>query len=757
MMSSFAQFGETYPDSDPSRLTSEGAKRTFAILPNKNYEFVELGRYESPTEGSCDVLVVECINEEVPSKNTSGINIRERLALVFPHNEGNTPQARALRVTFPIVPHLNHVQQGEPVSLCLYFEPWSVVRRTWTPQKYLRRVLWWLSETAKGTLHREDQPLEQIYFNSPYELVLAPDFREKIKRPDLKLTLQALPREDGQTIRTVFASEKKKGGHFVPILITLDPVMHGRVERYPDNLGELHDQLVSHGSSLIAWLPRAIDDQVDEGGVEWVKEQACLLILCLPVKRTVDSDPEKFEVRGFIIEANLATLGNAVGTLHSPSGERGRYFRAALLGQPETTEWRDIKIKPLDVKYALTKEFARRASGIDDETADRSRVLAGLGALGSRLADIWSREAWGEWTYIDADHVQPHNIARHDAKDVHVGNYKADLVQALTQFNYQGDYYSSAAIHKDVLEDDPEIKQALEKAVLFIDATTTLEVPRELSERTGMCRSVSVFLTPSGYSSVLLFEDDKRELRLNALEAQYYRAILNHPWGETHLAGNSSHLGVGAGCRSVSLVMSNELVQLHSAILARQIRLLSTQPEARIRLWNLNGTTGSVEVFDVPVYPLRVMNLGKWKVVSDMGIESKLARYRHAHAPEETGGVILGYVDHVASAIFVIDVLPAPPDSVGERTGFIRGTEMLEQQLGVVRERTARIVDYIGEWHSHPPFCSATPSGDDRLLMNYLAENLSRDGEPVLMIIAGSGGEINYLVHEEETSRNSVG
>lgn len=759
MSASNLEFGESYPDIDASRLQSELARRTIAILPNRQYELVSIGRYESSSEGLCDVIVADCTNEGVASKNSYGIQIRERLALVFPHNTTKAPQVRALRDTFPTVPHLNYVPTNEPASLCMYFEAWSTVRRTWTPQKYLRRLLWWLSETSRGALHREDQPLEQIYFNSPNELVLVPDFFERIKNPGLKLVLASVAREDGHTIRTAFRAKGEGGGYFVPLLLTLDPATHGRVEKYPGTLGELHDQLVSHGSSLIAALPGVIEEQVDEGGVERSNEQACLLILCLPVRRTAGTSPEGREVRGYIVSANLATLGKAVGTLHphhDPKTKKERFYRVALLGSTPTQEWQGIRIQPVDVKHALTREFARRASGIPDETADQPRVLAGLGALGSRLADTWARGGWGDWTYIDADHVQPHNLVRHDAKDPHVGCYKTDAVQDLSRVNYQEGYYTPAAIHEGALKGDSRISEALERAHLFVDATTTLEVPREFARREAVPRCVSVFLSPSGCGSVLLLEDEARRTRLDALEAQYYRAILNALWGDTHLAGNRSHLGVGAGCRDVSLVMSDELVRLHAAILARQVRLLSSQPEARIRIWRLDEPSGSVEAIDVPVCDPCVRAEEGWTIASDSGVESKLAEYRRAHAPNETGGVILGYVDHSFRTIVVVDVLPAPPDSHEDPNGFIRGTEQLKPSLNEVGRRTAKIVNYVGEWHSHPPFHSAAPSSADRLLMKYLADELSRDGEPVLMIIVGSEGETRYLVREEAWAGGSL-
>ena len=50
---------------------------------------------------------------------------------------------------------------------------------------------------------------------------------------------------------------------------------------------------------------------------------------------------------------------------------------------------------------------------------------------------------------------------------------------------------------------------------------------------------------------------------------------------------------------------------------------------------------------------------------------------------------------------------------------------------------TANIVGYLGEWHSHPRFSSATPSVADAALLAYLADTLSKEEIPALMVIVG--------------------
>jgi integrative and conjugative element protein (TIGR02256 family) len=133
-------------------------------------------------------------------------------------------------------------------------------------------------------------------------------------------------------------------------------------------------------------------------------------------------------------------------------------------------------------------------------------------------------------------------------------------------------------------------------------------------------------------------------------------------------------------------------------------------------------------------------------VVWDKGIATKLAKIRNAYLPNETGGVILGYIDQKLHTIYVVDVLQAPPDSESSPAAFIRGVEGLAATMEEIARRTARVVGYIGEWHSHPEFMSAYPSATDRGLIATLASTLALDGQPALMMIVGSAGDISISV-----------
>jgi len=106
------------------------------------------------------------------------------------------------------------------------------------------------------------------------------------------------------------------------------------------------------------------------------------------------------------------------------------------------------------------------------------------------------------------------------------------------------------------------IQEALDKCDLVVDVSTDLAVPRAIAGRGTVKRAISAFITPSGLGAVMLVEDDRRTVRLDALEAQYYRHVISELWGAAHLASNLREVWTGAGCRDLSVVIPGELIAL---------------------------------------------------------------------------------------------------------------------------------------------------------------------------------------------------
>lgn len=691
-------------------------------------------------EGTGEMLVVEAEVHGIYPKNPIGIQFREVLGLVFFQNVRIMPQVRALRPDFPETPHRNHVEQGKPKSLCLYFEPWPEVRRTWTPEKHLSRILWWLEQTSLGTLHRKSQPVERVYFESPWELVLPFQFNEMLVDQNIRLILERRPERKRNEFTLVGSFVKPDAGYdatravnFIPI--TLQPVVHGAVEMLPPTLGDLEDTLASRNASFIEKLFEHVREQFKNGRHHVNPADAkTILILSIPISREAGVAPESHSVKAYFIGSSLIQIGEAAGIVSLHNNKPG-----INITRVDCADWKQIRLLPMDVLETFTPDLARKYSGI--ESVGPKASLVGVGSLGSALFNLWSRMGWGNWTLVDPDHIKPHNLSRHTAVDSFVGIPKVDAAISVEHAVF-GIGAKTSGIFDDAarMVADGNLDPFLDSS-LVVDASTTFEFPHEYASNAKLPRGCSVFLTPSGNGSVLIAEDKSRSFRLDALEAQYYRQILEQDWGGSHLDGNLGEFWSGAGCRDVSTVMPIDTVTVHAGILAKQIRRLAQLESGSIKVWHYNSDAGSIQVYDtVPQNPI-IIKSGDLEVIWDEGLQKKIRGIRESRLPNETGGVLLGYHDLPRKKVYIVDVLPQPSDSEADVSGFARGTNGLADDVKRVEERTANMVSYIGEWHSHPKGYPSTASGADIFLLAHLATALSEDGHPALMLIVGEKEE----------------
>lgn len=709
-----------------------------AARRHRDYQVVRVLRHRVDGGVRLEILVVDVECDGVPSRNTPGIQYRERLALCVPADSTQLVEVLALRRDFPVLLHQNQSAPGAPASLCLYFEPPLSVLRTWTPQKFLQRIQWWLEQSARGALHPADQPVEQLFFVTKYELVLPWDFEALRLRPEQRFVVRLGPkrRDAGVTYFVLPAPDGAKPDQntVAPLDLAVPPILHGRVERDPTTLGELADLLTSRGVDVFARLHEVVLTRVGDHGVDVATDDPFTIILLhVPVLRTEGADPERVAHRAFLLTTGPLRLGESMGTLFHHDK---KYFRATgLLRGVPVTAWRDQPVFPMEVLRFNDAMAARAQSGLS--APGPTAVLIGAGALGSALLNLWGRSGWGTWTVIDKDHVKPHNLARHTAFAQHVGEPKSRVVAELHDAAMGGASRVTPVYADATHLEAPDVQRALRAATLVVDASTTLDYPRRVGSVDGVGRHVSVFVTPDGNAAVLLAEDEQRAVRLRSLEAQYYRALINEPWGEHHLDSNLGSFWSGAGCRDISVVLPYSRIVGHAAVLAEQVQSVAARAGAAIRIWSRDARSGAVAVHEVSVEAERRLQFDDLDLFIDHGIETKLRLLRAASLPSETGGVLLGYYDLNEGAVVVVDALAAPADSRSSPASFERGIQGLKDAVAEVARRTAGIVGYIGEWHSHPPGHSAQPSRDDWYQLVYLALGMADDGLPAVSLIVG--------------------
>lgn len=728
-----SQEGELYPE-------TIALLNAFRASP---YTEVRELRCEVTVSSRTEYIVIDAGDGTVDAGNLAGIRRQERLAI------GINPQYRVkvlvhtLRKDFPPLSHQHAREPGRPRTLCLYETDWAAVQLSWTPQRFIARMFWWLRDSAQLKLHRDDQPLEQLFYMSPYQLILPSNYADYAAAGGKALSIGRVSVGESVMLRaypTIEEESQSKAVRVVPIVVP--PVDSTSVVRPPDTLGALEDQLNSWGSDLSEQLHECVFEAIPQGvsPSEGIGE-GILILLWVP--RTRQGSPERMDVLGYMMRASLFELAQAFDMLGLPDAQ-GHCMRIALVGGVRGTAWRSLEVVPVEVRSALTAKMARDLSAIATEGSLFNGVLAGVGALGSALADLWVRQGWGRWTFIDPDRLMPHNLSRHVAFDYGIGQAKADVMQ-----NHAANIYPEeplpGAIAKSILSQDADVLSALEEAQLVIDVTTTLEVPRELARVPNIPRIASLFLTPSGLSSVLILEDQARQQRVDGLEGQYYRAILSNDWGSEHLANHLGDRWVGGGCRDISMRIANECIHVHAGILSRQLRQSVAKPEARLCAWTYDEQSGAVASHEVPVAEVFTTTSNGWIIKYDAELVDKFKQARTAALPNEIGSSIVGVTDLKAKTLVIVDVLPTPPDSQSSPTHFIRGEEGQQEELKKVLDRTARVVDYVGEWHSHPDGVPARPSKEDEILLSTVHRKMSAEGLPALMVIVAKS-EISLTV-----------
>jgi integrative and conjugative element protein (TIGR02256 family) len=703
-----------------------------AIKQHRDFTLVSVSRFQLQEFGRIEMLIIDLELDEVPPKNQFGIKYRERLALLIPTDVNQLVEVSALRKDFPKLMHLNQTSDETPANLCLYFDPPADVFRTWTPQNFLKRIIWWLVASSRGQLHPADQPVEQPFFYTKYELVL-PWNIEELQKSGAHLTVyRTLERPDGGITCLLLPLTGKNENHEVDFIeLSLPSITHSATQSNPTNLGSLVDLLAAKGIDLLEQLKAEIIQSLPSEGIPKASTGTkTVLLLNIPIQRDEDSSPERIFRRAFILRKGKYELGN---DLDICSLRGATYFYTPIVGGNQKSDWRTNDVYAVQVSRENDKAASRAQSGIFEEGP--SAVLVGVGSLGSTMLNLWMRSGWGAWTVIDNDHIRPHNLSRHPAGLAHIGLMKVLAVQDV-QAEALGKSNEITPIPQDACNfENKAVLGALQNAELIVDVSTTLQYPRLASTVEGIARHASVFVTPNGKSAVLLLEDDKREIRLRSLEAQYYRALIRKDWGASHLSGNGATFWSGSSCRDISVVMPYSQIMLQGSTLAEQIRRSIVSPNSAIKVWEHDSETGSVTYYSVEPFAEKVIDLGAFKVYYDQEVQNTMHAIRAELLPNETGGVLVGFYDLSLNTVVIVDALPPPPDSKSTPHSFERGTEKLAEKIKEISMRTAGVVGYVGEWHSHPDNYPAVPSTDDLIQLSYLALGMAGDGLPALQVI----------------------
>jgi hypothetical protein len=699
-----------------------------------------------------DALVLD-LTVDVPQGKRHDIRRKERLLIVVDERSPNDePEIWALRTDFPRdVPHLNRRPRGFPPSLCISETSFRERAARWTPARYLHAIRDWLRLTSRGELHQGDQPLEPFLEATPFWVILPSALTEQaiaatasvgvIGRLSLAVRPRALDRR-----HFVLVAEKVGGTSGQPsdaavrttLIYQCSPRVHGTIHLQPTTLRELHDLLAAGGEDLLSDLRREARNWEEKSQV--ALGEPLVLVVIIPMLRENGTPAEAVEVKTFQTEETLADVSVKIGAWEMTNGTRG-----CLVIPDLTADGEAVRLHMAQTFFRPTLASLAQSSGYG-VPVDVAVLAVGAGALGSQVIQNACRGGWGRWTIVEPDALLPHNLARHALFAFQLGTNKgAALLTLLGEL--ADDATEQRAMEEDVLvPSDPETpwRRAANAAELIVDMAASVAVSRHLAldlpDAKG--RRISLFLSPSGSDLVMLAEDSGRKVPLDVLEMQSYRAIAREPGlARLLLSSDGQRVRVGQSCRDLSMTIAQPMVALHAGQATLALMAWQSTAAARAAIWCVTAA-GATTLHEIPVSPALECTRGDWTIVADEWFLDELAKLRAAKLPRETGGVLLGQWDFSRRRVYLIDVLPSPPDSQEFPTSYIRGSAGLKADIDRRSQLTADQLEYIGEWHSHPDGESCTPSGDDRILFASLQSALGSDGVPPVMLIVGQDGDV---------------
>ncbi len=674
-------------------------------------------------------VIVLTLDNEIPENPQNGIQVYEEVAIICHEADKYHPEVYALREDFiGGLPHTNVCLFEHPVSLCVTEQIFEEVRHRFNEFEFIELIRTWFALSAEGKLHQEDQPLESFFRFSGY--IVAP---------------QNLPPEQFNFLRKVgdmdlyyLSNEFTGDSPFSIIRFVSDAQVHGFIRKEPTKLSDLDEVITLGGVPFSEIVLNSFNENLSNFTLQNAFYSCKLAFYCeIPVKRNPDdAEPSGIEHLCFLTDKNFKDIGVESKCIGEVDGD----YRYLFFSKFDLDVVKNISIKTYTPLIDFSPNFAAYLNNTSE--VKKSFLLVGAGALGSQVLSVFARLGFGRWNVIDHDFLLPHNLAKHALGRKSIGCSKA--LKISEELNELLGTEFIKPINKNFFEFVGEAEFA-EKVGAFdylIDMSTSIAVARklarDLNSETNEPR-ISMFLNPIGTDLVLLCEDKERKHRLDLLEMQYYRSLIEHERLHDHLLiKQTDKVRYNRNsCREVTNKINQTDIAIHASISAKALQEAIKEGNSCISIWNIDKKTHEVKRYNFEPSNWEIIKVEEWEICIDTWLIGRMQSYRLSILPKETGGVLLGSIDTERRIIYLFDSIFAPEDSIQERTSFIRGKEGLLEEYKNYLKITDNQMVYLGEWHSHPENCSTNPSKLDENLFGYLAQSMGSQGYPAVMCILG--------------------
>ena len=662
------------------------------------------------------------------------------------------PSGYPLQLPYVVTDHrrfagLPHVVWGTTICLHLSANDWDPGRGM---EGLIERLLSWFRHVAEGTITGPDlvwDPPITDNSRTPELLVVQPDLPFSLEDDDELWTGWAVVEATGSSSyevrRWLDVSESPEEAASVgnrsflaPIVALPEPVEFS----YPEQFGEL--LLVVQGQGLPdLWIQELLDTAGRAARRMWSAAHA---LDVRPLPLVLLGTPAPRHAAGRSRVAHLAAWSVDVASLAEATADMPITWMTVYDQRPRVTTRRD-KFRP---------------SGW--LTGKRVLVL-GCGALGAPIAEFCARAGAAEISLVDSGWVKPGILVRQPYFLDEIGFPKALVLQHRLErmspdVNVVGTWPIDAVAF---IIDEPDMSDV----DLIVDATASPSVaaalekvrwtnrgprPPLLSVMVGhRCeRAAATLALPEASGAGV---DILRRLAVAASDDERLFDLLDdfHPdLPRTEVfqpePGCSDPTFVGSAADLASF--AGHLLNDALIVLDAERQRLDAEPRPAVPTrW---ATVLRSVTADGPGVTPQRLHWGNDVIGADpdhgyqvrldsaafAGIRREVIRMAGERGPAvETGGLLLGQLDHASRVVWVSEAqgLPAGSETSAEGLQLDPAVARAAVQERLVQSR--RLVGFIGAWHTHPRHL-AVPSVIDQAAMEEMAAD---NNSPVLLMIIG--------------------
>jgi integrative and conjugative element protein (TIGR02256 family) len=631
---------------------------------------------------------------------------------------------------------LPHVVWGMTICLYLAQNDWDPSRGMWGLVDHL---LSWFEHVAKGTITGPEIPWDPpltYQSQSPGTLIVHPDLPADLEDNGALWTAWAVVEATGNwkyevrrwtaDLATVTGRKTASGRTFVaPVVALPAPIGFS----YPTVLGE---------------LARGIADQ-------GIGRDRCteLLSEASTASRRLWSAPSTDSARPL----PLLLLGSP-----APSGSATRarvaHLAAWCIDQTVTFSTKPVWMEVYDQRSRIT--IRRDASRPAQWLKGKRVLMLGCGALGAPIAEFCIRAGVKELCLVDSGLVRPGVLVRQPYTYADIGIPKVQVLEERLHRIAPG---ASVRGWRDDAITLIAGEEALPAVDLVVDATANRSVAAALERsrwthgsRTPLLsvmvghrceRGVGTLALPGSTGAgvdilrrlaVTASEDDQLFDVLDDFYPDLPRTEVFQPepgCSDPTFVGSAADLAAFAGhlLNEALAVLDAPTLPPHVHPPRRWASVLRSSTTdapgaaAQRRQWG----DDLIETDSVHRYQIRLDR----SAFANIRVEA--IRMASARGPDcETGGLLLGQIDHACRVVWVTEVYGLPPGSEALAWRLRLDPAAARVAVSERRFRSRGLVGFIGVWHTHPGH-AALPSRIDLDAM----EALTKDGAPRLLLIVG--------------------